>query len=352
MVAVAAVAWLLMGSARGAALMTAVIAALLLQLTAALPLLGLQLNAVLQHEAYLSPLGPCIALQQPAAMACRQQAGGCLTTSSGFAPAAVEGLFQLGGPHPYSPPCSHHLQVSLVNLVMAAGIAVEFCAHIVYAFLAAPGGRGDRASAALTRVGASVLSGITFTKLVGVRGSWLQSGHLVCGWHARRPEAAVQKPQQDVVQSCRQTAAHQSKGRLEQNLCIQASAAPISSRLRLAHRRGGSSMGADADLRGVLLSLLHGTGGCRGGARPGAAARPARARGAAAAAERCPPLGRHPQSAGVPRPSPALSASCLAGDGVPWVWSDPPRLHRRSSEPNLVGCLHTCIAAEARTRTW
>lgn len=44
---------------------------------------------------------------------------------------------------------------------------MEFCAHIVYAFLGASGSRAARSSAALRRVGASVLSGITLTKLVG-----------------------------------------------------------------------------------------------------------------------------------------------------------------------------------------
>ncbi|PNH04088.1 Oxygen-evolving enhancer protein 2, chloroplastic [Tetrabaena socialis] len=91
--------------------------------------------------------------------------------------------------------------VSLVNLAMALGIAVEFCAHVLHAFMAAPpppplaaapeagagvaagtaaaapmaapvvglgGGRVERAAAALRVVGASVLSGVTLTKLVGV----------------------------------------------------------------------------------------------------------------------------------------------------------------------------------------
>ncbi len=53
--------------------------------------------------------------------------------------------------------------------MQAAGISVEFCAHVVYAFLAATGSRATRSSAALQRVGASVLSGITLTKLVGAR---------------------------------------------------------------------------------------------------------------------------------------------------------------------------------------
>lgn len=58
--------------------------------------------------------------------------------------------------------------VSLVNLAMALGIAVEFCAHIVHAFGVAPGTRAQRMAAALEKTGASVLSGITLTKLVGV----------------------------------------------------------------------------------------------------------------------------------------------------------------------------------------
>ncbi|GFH26017.1 SSD domain-containing protein, partial [Haematococcus lacustris] len=58
--------------------------------------------------------------------------------------------------------------VSLVNLAMALGIAVEFCAHVLHAFTTAPGSRPQRMAAALEKCGASVLSGITFTKLVGV----------------------------------------------------------------------------------------------------------------------------------------------------------------------------------------
>lgn len=57
--------------------------------------------------------------------------------------------------------------VSVVNLTMALGIAVEFCAHIVHAFLVAPGGRAQRMQAALQDMGASVLSGITITKFAG-----------------------------------------------------------------------------------------------------------------------------------------------------------------------------------------
>jgi Niemann-Pick C1 protein len=69
--------------------------------------------------------------------------------------------------------------VSLVNLVICIGISVEFCAHVARAFVfpsrtvmeRAPrsyGARDARAWTALVNVGASVFSGITITKLLGV----------------------------------------------------------------------------------------------------------------------------------------------------------------------------------------
>ncbi|KAK9164931.1 hypothetical protein Scep_000122 [Stephania cephalantha] len=58
--------------------------------------------------------------------------------------------------------------VSVVNLVMSIGIAVEFCVHITHAFTVSSGDRGQRAKEALSTMGASVFSGITLTKLVGV----------------------------------------------------------------------------------------------------------------------------------------------------------------------------------------
>ncbi|KAJ4715850.1 Niemann-Pick C1 protein-like [Melia azedarach] len=58
--------------------------------------------------------------------------------------------------------------VSVVNLIMSIGIAVEFCVHIVHAFLVSDGNRDQRAKKALSTMGASVFSGITLTKLVGV----------------------------------------------------------------------------------------------------------------------------------------------------------------------------------------
>lgn len=69
--------------------------------------------------------------------------------------------------------------VSLVNLIICVGIAVEFCAHIARAFMFPSRvvmdraksrfqGRDARAWAALVNVGGSVFSGITLTKLLGV----------------------------------------------------------------------------------------------------------------------------------------------------------------------------------------
>lgn len=59
--------------------------------------------------------------------------------------------------------------VSLVNLVMAIGISVEFCAHIIRAFaVSLQPTRVERARESLAHMGSSVLSGITLTKLGGI----------------------------------------------------------------------------------------------------------------------------------------------------------------------------------------
>lgn len=69
--------------------------------------------------------------------------------------------------------------VSLVNLIICVGIAVEFCAHVARAFMFPSRtfmeraknrfrGRDARAWTALANVGGSVFSGITVTKIVGV----------------------------------------------------------------------------------------------------------------------------------------------------------------------------------------
>lgn len=59
--------------------------------------------------------------------------------------------------------------VSLVNLVMAAGISVEFCSHIVHSYITSTAmTRIGKASEALSVIGSSVFSGITLTKFVGI----------------------------------------------------------------------------------------------------------------------------------------------------------------------------------------
>lgn len=59
--------------------------------------------------------------------------------------------------------------VSLVNLVMAVGIAVEFCSHLVHSFsVSVESKRIDRAADALIKMGSSIFSGITLTKFGGI----------------------------------------------------------------------------------------------------------------------------------------------------------------------------------------
>lgn len=59
--------------------------------------------------------------------------------------------------------------ISLVNLIMAIGIAVEFTAHLVYAFGASQQSTHlQRAADSLTKMGSSVFSGITLTKFSGI----------------------------------------------------------------------------------------------------------------------------------------------------------------------------------------
>ncbi|KAK9747109.1 Niemann-Pick C1 N terminus [Popillia japonica] len=59
--------------------------------------------------------------------------------------------------------------VSLVNLVMSVGIAVEFCGHIVHSYKKSREVTGKgRARDALANMGSSILSGITLTKFCGI----------------------------------------------------------------------------------------------------------------------------------------------------------------------------------------
>ncbi|KAF8826527.1 hypothetical protein HHX47_DHR5000282 [Lentinula edodes] len=114
------------------------------------------------------------------------RSGGIVTAVTGMVVVSVMGMMRLEGVSLNA--------ISLVNLVMAEGIAVEFCVHVARAFMSAGSGSGygsatgagsvwgfgaaDRAKGqkerdermyiGLTSVGPSVLSGITFTKLIGM----------------------------------------------------------------------------------------------------------------------------------------------------------------------------------------
>lgn len=59
--------------------------------------------------------------------------------------------------------------VSLVNLVMAVGISVEFCSHLVHSFsISIQTTREKRAADSLSQMGSSIFSGITLTKFGGI----------------------------------------------------------------------------------------------------------------------------------------------------------------------------------------
>lgn len=58
--------------------------------------------------------------------------------------------------------------VSVVNLVAAVGLCVEFAVHTAQAFSVRGGSSDERARAALSEMGSSVFTGITVTKCVGV----------------------------------------------------------------------------------------------------------------------------------------------------------------------------------------
>lgn len=84
--------------------------------------------------------------------------------------------------------------ISLVNLVISLGIAVEFCAHVARAFMSSGSGlpidhpagqkeRDERMWTALVDVGPSVLSGITFTKLIGMSVLALTHSKFLEVWH-------------------------------------------------------------------------------------------------------------------------------------------------------------------------
>ena len=58
--------------------------------------------------------------------------------------------------------------VSVVNLISAVGLSVEFCVHLMIAFMDYEGSREERAKNALAIMGSSILVGIVVTKFLGI----------------------------------------------------------------------------------------------------------------------------------------------------------------------------------------
>lgn len=58
--------------------------------------------------------------------------------------------------------------ISVVNLVMCCGLAVEFCVHIMTSYLKQTGTNEERSRKALIDMGSTVMTGIVSTKLIGV----------------------------------------------------------------------------------------------------------------------------------------------------------------------------------------
>ncbi|GAA5831514.1 hypothetical protein JCM11251_004049 [Rhodosporidiobolus azoricus] len=94
--------------------------------------------------------------------------------------------------------------LSLVNLCVSTGLAVEFSAHVARAFMGTRGGvgvspkhpaagkdRDERAIAALEDVGASIVSGILMTKAIGISVLFLTKSDLLKTFYARMLGAVV-----------------------------------------------------------------------------------------------------------------------------------------------------------------
>ncbi|XP_066143924.1 NPC intracellular cholesterol transporter 1 homolog 1b-like [Euwallacea fornicatus] len=59
--------------------------------------------------------------------------------------------------------------ISMVNLILSVGIAVEFCGHLVHSYVRSSESSSlDRATDALGNMGSSILTGITITKFSGI----------------------------------------------------------------------------------------------------------------------------------------------------------------------------------------
>lgn len=81
--------------------------------------------------------------------------------------------------------------VSVVNIVMGVGLSVEFVVHIASSFLFGHGSREKRARQALGSMGASVFSGITLTKLVGISVLAVAPSHLFRVYYFRTYTALI-----------------------------------------------------------------------------------------------------------------------------------------------------------------
>ena len=81
--------------------------------------------------------------------------------------------------------------LSLVNLIIAVGVSVEFCSHFVRVFAKATGTGDQRVQAALRKVLASVLFGITLTKMVGLSALTLADSRIFHKYYFRMYMALV-----------------------------------------------------------------------------------------------------------------------------------------------------------------
>lgn len=81
--------------------------------------------------------------------------------------------------------------LSVVNLIIAAGISVEFCSHLARAFAGANGTGQERMTAALRKVLLSVFFGITITKIVGLSALTLADSRIFQKYYFRMYMAVV-----------------------------------------------------------------------------------------------------------------------------------------------------------------
>lgn len=58
--------------------------------------------------------------------------------------------------------------VSVVNLITCVGLGVEFCVHLVIAYMNSAGTRREKAVNSVKQMGPNILVGIASTKFIGV----------------------------------------------------------------------------------------------------------------------------------------------------------------------------------------